>query len=41
MKEKRKQEETTQLQEIEKQVNTTTDLFDKATQLWTKLEEDH
>jgi hypothetical protein len=28
------------LQEIEQQVSTTTDLFDKATQLWTKLEED-
>jgi chromosome segregation ATPase len=29
-----------QLQEIEQQVSTTTDLFDKATQLWTRLEED-
>jgi cell fate (sporulation/competence/biofilm development) regulator YmcA (YheA/YmcA/DUF963 family) len=29
-----------QLQEIEQQVSTTTDLFDKATQLWTSLEED-
>jgi DNA repair exonuclease SbcCD ATPase subunit len=40
VKEKRKQEATTQLQEIEQQVSTTTDLFDKATQLWTSLEED-
>jgi hypothetical protein len=29
-----------QLQELEKHVSTTTDLLDKATQLWTKLEED-
>jgi hypothetical protein len=40
VKEQRKQEATTQLQEIEQQVSTTTDLFDKATQLWTSLEED-
>jgi chromosome segregation ATPase len=40
VKEQRKQEATTQLQEIEQQVSTTTDLFDKATQLWTRLEED-
>jgi hypothetical protein len=40
MKEQRKQEATTQLQEIEQQVSTTTNLFDKATQLWTRLEED-
>jgi hypothetical protein len=31
MKEKMKQEETTQLQEIEQQVSTTSDLFDKTT----------
>lgn len=29
-----------QLQELEKQVSTATDLLDIATQLWTKLEED-
>jgi hypothetical protein len=40
VKEERKQEATTQLQEIEQQVSTATDLFDKAAQLWTKLEED-
>jgi hypothetical protein len=40
VKEQRKQEETTQLQEIEKQVSTATELFDKATQLWIRLEED-
>jgi hypothetical protein len=40
VKEKRKQEAVAQLQEIEQQVSTTTDLFDQATQLWTKLEED-
>jgi len=40
VKDQRKQEETTQLQEIEQQFSTTTDLFDKATQLWTRLEED-
>jgi hypothetical protein len=33
-------EATTQLQEIENQVNTTIDLFNKAAQLWTRLEED-
>jgi predicted nucleic acid-binding Zn-ribbon protein len=40
VKEKRKQEAVEQLQEIERQVSTTTDLFENATQLWTKLEED-
>jgi polyhydroxyalkanoate synthesis regulator protein len=35
-----KQEETTQLQEMEQQVSTTTKLLDKATQIWTRLEED-
>jgi hypothetical protein len=40
VKEKRKHEATTQLQEIEQQVSTIADLFDKATQLWTRLEED-
>ena len=29
-----------QLQELGKQVSTTADLLDKATQLWTRLEED-
>jgi hypothetical protein len=29
-----------QLQKIEQQVSTTIDLFDKATQLWIRLEED-
>lgn len=40
VKEKRKQEETMELQEIEQQVNTVADLFDKEVQMWTKLEED-
>jgi archaellum component FlaC len=40
VKEQRKQEATTQLQEIEKQVSTIADLFEKAAQLWTRLEED-
>jgi Mg2+ and Co2+ transporter CorA len=40
VKEKRKQEEMTQIHEIEKKVSTTIDLFNKAAQLWTKLEED-
>jgi catalase len=40
VKEKRKQEETMQIKEIERQVHAATDLFEKATQLWTKLEED-
>jgi hypothetical protein len=40
VKEQRKQEVTMQLQEIEQQFSTTTELFDKATQIWTKLEED-
>jgi hypothetical protein len=40
VKEQRKKEATTQLQEIEQQVSTTTDLFDKEAQIWTKLEED-
>jgi hypothetical protein len=40
VKEKRKQEATTQLQEIEKQASIAANLFDKETQLWTKLEED-
>ena len=33
-------EATTQLHELEKQVSTTANLLDKATKLWTKLEED-
>jgi polyhydroxyalkanoate synthesis regulator protein len=40
VKEQRKQEETTQLQEMEQQVSTTTELLDKEAQLWTRLEED-
>jgi DNA repair exonuclease SbcCD ATPase subunit len=40
VKEKRKQEATTQIEEMERQVRAAVDLFDKATQLWTKLEED-
>ena len=40
VKEQRKKEATMQLQDIEQQVSTTTDLFDKEAQLWTSLEED-
>jgi polyhydroxyalkanoate synthesis regulator protein len=40
VKEQRKQEATMQLKEIEKQVRKAVELFDKATQLWTRLEED-
>jgi hypothetical protein len=40
VREQRKQEATEQLQEIDQQVRATTDLFEEATQLWTKLEED-
>jgi hypothetical protein len=40
VKEQRKQEATMQLQEMEQQVSTTTELLDKAVQLWTRLEED-
>jgi hypothetical protein len=40
MKEQRKQESTTQLQEIEQQVIIAVELLDKAVQLWTRLEED-
>jgi Skp family chaperone for outer membrane proteins len=40
VKEKRKQERIAHLQEIQQQVSTTTELFDKETQLWTRLEED-
>jgi cell fate (sporulation/competence/biofilm development) regulator YlbF (YheA/YmcA/DUF963 family) len=40
VKEQRKKEATKQLHEIEQQVSTTTELFDKATQLWKRLEED-
>jgi len=39
VKEQRKQEATIQLQELEKQVSMTVNLLDKATQLWTRLEE--
>jgi prophage maintenance system killer protein len=41
VREKRKQEATKQLQEIEKQVSAEANLFDQATQLWMKLEKDH
>jgi hypothetical protein len=40
VKEKRKQESTVQLQEMEQQVSTAAKLLDKAVQLWTRLEED-
>jgi hypothetical protein len=40
VKEKRKQEETMQLQEMEQQVSTTAEFLDKAMQLWKRLEED-
>jgi hypothetical protein len=40
VKEKRKQEATMQLQELEKQVSIVVDLLDKTSQLWTRLEED-
>jgi hypothetical protein len=40
VKEQRKHEATTQLQEMEQQVSTAVELLDKATQLWTRLEED-
>jgi hypothetical protein len=40
VKEQRKQETTTQIKEIERQVRVADDLFKKATQLWMKLEED-
>jgi polyhydroxyalkanoate synthesis regulator protein len=40
VKEKRKQEAKAQLQEMEHQVSKAVELLDKATQLWTRLEED-
>jgi hypothetical protein len=40
VKEKRKQEETMQLQELEKQVSMAANLLDKVAQLWTRMEED-
>jgi hypothetical protein len=40
VKEKRKQEATTQIEEMERQVSAVVDLFDKEKQLWMKLEED-
>jgi hypothetical protein len=40
MKEQRKQEATMELQEIEQQVSTTVELFNKEVQIWTRLEED-
>jgi hypothetical protein len=40
VKEQRKKEATTQIKEIERQVQTTTDLFEKAAHLLMKLEKD-
>jgi hypothetical protein len=40
VKEQRKQKATMQLRELEQQVSIATELLDKATQLWTRLEED-
>jgi hypothetical protein len=40
VKDKRKQEETTQIKEMERQVHAAIDLFEKATHLWMKLEDD-
>jgi len=40
VKEQRKQEVASQIDERERQVNTTTILFDRATQLWITLDED-
>jgi hypothetical protein len=40
VKEKRKQEVTTQIEEMERQVSTSVDFFDKEKKQWMKLEED-
>jgi hypothetical protein len=40
VKEKRRQEATGQMEEMERQVSTTVDLFDRVAQLWTTMEED-
>jgi hypothetical protein len=40
VREQRKQEAAFQIGEMEKQVSTVAELFDRATQLWTTLEED-
>jgi hypothetical protein len=40
VKEERKQEAAGKMEKMERQVSAAADLFDKATQLWTKLEED-
>jgi hypothetical protein len=40
VKEQTKKEAARQMDEMERQVNATVDLFDKETHLWTKLEED-
>jgi hypothetical protein len=40
VKEKRIQEAIKQMDEIERQVSVAVDLFDRATQLWKKMEED-
>jgi hypothetical protein len=40
VKEQRRQEATRQMEEMERQVSTTIDLFDRATQVWKTLEED-
>jgi hypothetical protein len=40
LKDKRKQEATMQIKDIEQQVHTMIILFEKEAQLWTKLKED-
>jgi hypothetical protein len=40
VKEQRKQEAASQIDEMEKQISAATGLFDRAVQLWTTLEED-
>jgi hypothetical protein len=40
VKAQRKKATTMKIKEMERQVHAVTDLFKKATQLWTKLEED-
>jgi hypothetical protein len=40
VKEQRNKEEAMQIEEMERQVHLVDDLFKKATQLWTNLEED-
>jgi hypothetical protein len=40
VKEQRKHEAVGKMEEMERQVSATVDLFDRETQLWTKMEED-